>query len=450
MNKRPNILFLMSDEHRHDIVGYNSGQIVRTPRINELASEGTVFENAYTPAPICVPARQCVFAGQYAKTWQKPGGGTDLPPKHMTYARRFAQYAYGTVNAGKLRHMGNDKAQGWGCRIGFSSMDDPISIEERDPVAFARYEASRIQRDWNVRTEIQHAGVGTSYGATLDAYAVDGAMHFIEEWFGDQCETRPLLLRIALNQPHYPFLTGDEKLNHYLKCVRLYENQDLPNHSFILRNHNMAARVGSEVTESEAIRAIAAYYGMIEQVDEHIGSVLDALEAVGQDLDEWIIVYTSDHGEMLGEHGLWHKQQFYEGSVRVPLVIRYGNKLRRGNSIKENVSLCDLFATLCELADIPEPVGLDSRSLVPLIGGHASDWDNEVLSQFGNYLMIKRGHLKYQYYGNDIEEVLFDLDRDPSENTNVLLHSAYQQDVQSFRDRAKDLNYDIRTKSQVV
>ena len=429
----------MSDEHRYDIVGYHSNQIVRTPRINELASKGNVFESAYTPAPICVPARQCIFAGQYTKTWQKPGGGRNLPPKHMTYARHFARHAYCTVNAGKLRHMGDDKAQGWGCRIGFSSMDDPISIEERDPVAFAEYEASRIKKDWNVIKEVQHAGVGTSYGAILDAYAVDGALHFIKEWFGNPYETRSLLLRIALNQPHYPFLTDEKKFNYYLNRVKLYETMNYPSHSFILKNHNMTAQVGSEITESEAIRAIAAYYGMVEKVDKHIGSVLDALEAAGQDLNEWIIVYTSDHGEMLGEHGLWHKQQFYEGSVKVPLVIRYGNKLQGGHTIKENVSLCDLFATLCELADIPQPVGLDSRSLVPLMRGHTRDWDNEALSQLGDYMMIKKGHLKYQYYGSDIEEVLFDLEKDPCENINCLLHPEYQQDIKSFRERVFDV-----------
>lgn len=121
-------------------------------------------------------------------------------------------------------------------------------------------------------------------------------------------------------------------------------------------------------------RATAAYYGMVETVDNHYGQVLGELERVGENLDDWTLIYTSDYGEMLGEHGIWEKTRFYEGSVRVPLIVRWPRRFAGGPTVKQNVNLCDLFATICDLAGVPTPDGLDSRSLVPLLEGDSSDW----------------------------------------------------------------------------
>jgi choline-sulfatase len=179
---------------------------------------------------------------------------------------------------------------------------------------------------------------------------------------------------------------------------------------------------------------------MVETIDEHYGTVLDALRHAGQDLDDWIILYTSDHGEMLGEHGIWEKQKFFEASVRVPLIVRWPRGFAGGRVVSENVSHCDLFATLCELAGIPIPPGLDSRSLVPLLQGDGQGWDNEAVSQFGaTNVMIKRDQLKYQYYGPDMPEVLFDLERNPQESVNVIDHPEYADRVAAFRQRLVEL-----------
>ncbi len=189
-------------------------------------------------------------------------------------------------------------------------------------------------------------------------------------------------------------------------------------------------------------RAIAAYYAMIETVDAQFGRVLDALRHAGQNLDEWVIVYTADHGEMLGEHGVFEKQKFFEESVRVPLLIRWP-RASGPRVVDENVNLCDLFATLCDLCGIPVPEGLDSRSLVPLMRGDATAWDDESVSQFGPHnLMIKRGHLKYQYYGPaGGSEVLFDLQRDPGETRSFLGASEYTAPVAAFRQRLGELGH---------
>ncbi len=145
---------------------------------------------------------------------------------------------------------------------------------------------------------------------------------------------------------------------------------------------------------------------------------------------------------MLGEHGIWEKTRFYEGSVRVPLIIRWPAGLDGGRVVDENVNLCDLFATLCDLADIPTPDGLDSRSLVPLLRGETADWNNESISQMGKqHLMIKQDSLKYQYYGEQVPKVLFDLERDPNEARNVADIPEYAEVMLRFRKRLAQLGH---------
>jgi choline-sulfatase len=221
--------------------------------------------------------------------------------------------------------------------------------------------------------------------------------------------------------------------------VQPFLDQAVFDHPFLSQRQ---VRVGTDVTVRDMRRATAAYYGMIETIDQHYGSVLGALQHAGQDLDDWVIVYTSDHGEMLGQHGIWEKQKFFEASVRVPLIIRWPKGFPGGRVVDQNVSHCDLFATLCDLAGIPVPEGLDSRSLVPLLEGNAECWDNEAVSQFGyTNVMIKRDHLKYQWYGPEMPEVLFDLERNPEETINSIGDPAYAERVAAFRERLVELGH---------
>jgi choline-sulfatase len=168
------------------------------------------------------------------------------------------------------------------------------------------------------------------------------------------------------------------------------------------------------------------------------GAVLERLAAVGQNPDDWIIVFTSDHGDMLGQHGLWMKTKFFEGSARVPLMIRWPEKFTP-RRVSENVSQCDLFKTLCELCGLETPGGLDSRSLTGLMSGDESGWNNEAVSQFGKNVMIKQGDLKYQYYGEEHPELLFDLAANPEETGDFLNDPAYAAQLAGFRKRLGEL-----------
>ncbi|WP_144276898.1 sulfatase-like hydrolase/transferase [Parenemella sanctibonifatiensis] len=298
--------------------------------------------------------------------------------------------------------------------------------------------------------EIRRGGVGDNPLTAEDEYALTGALHLVERFFLDPHYGRatpqaPLLLMLSLNEPHYPYATPRADLvDHYLDRVEPFDEEAF-DHPFL--GGRFRARIGREVTEAEARRATAAYCAMIETMDARVGRLLEALESAGQDLSEWVVMYTSDHGEMLGQHGVWEKQKFFEASVGVPLLLAAPG-LAAGASVEGNVSTVDTFATLTELAGIPCPAGLDSRSLVPLARGEAATLPgDEVLSQFDlTNLMIKRGALKYQWYApaDDREtapEVTFDLAVDPGETRDVTADPTYADQVAQLRARRQELGF---------
>ena len=442
MKTRPNILFLMSDQHRADVTGYEGNSVVRTPVLDQLARTGVVFRNAYTPSPICVPARQCMTAGQLPKTCDCEGW-VDLKPGYRTFAREFSRYAYNTVCSGKLHHVGPDQMQGWRTRIAPDAEISDEYIEDRIEEEFARYKPAAGTGKWSNQREIEEARPEDGPCQKFDRRAVAASLDYLERYFEDPLylrpqSHRPLLFKLSLIQPHYPFFTDKERFEYYLERVPIYREEPCAHPVLSLSQQNKPVNVSEEAIR----RATAAYYGMIDTVDAYFGQILERLESLGENLDEWIIVYTSDHGEMLGEHGIWEKTRFYEGSVRVPLIIRWPSGFEGGRVVDENVNLCVLFSTLCDLAGLQIPDGLDSRSLVPLLRGTVSGWDNESVSQLGkSHVMIKQDHLKYQYYGEEIAEVLFDLESDPHETRNVAEMPEYCEVMSKFRTRLSQLGH---------
>ena len=457
----------MSDEHRPDVLGYAGNDVVRTPVLDSIAKDAVVFNNAYTPSPICIPARQCMAAGQLPRTCKAERYGDDIPPFSMTWAKRLSQFGYATVCAGKLHHDGPDQMQGWTTRIGSDMNVEPKYIEGRDAESFKTFRHPSSYRSRNEAGEVVRSGVGHGrYTHDRDAHALSGVKPFIEHHYNDvyadkPCANQPLLLKVSFNRPHLPYLTTEEKINYYLNRVPIYVEQNDFEHHALNRGR---AVVGEDINERDIRKATAAYFGMVEEIDEDYGKVLTDLEHVGQDLEDWWIVFTADHGSMLGQHGTWSKSKFYEGSVRVPLMIRppvaqrkhWGMTPGKTRYVNQNVNTCDLFSTICQMAEVPLPAkestvlgaGLDSRSLFALMRSDepVPDWDDETISQFaGSELMIKRGSLKYQFYENamssEMSEVLFDLDADPSECVNMIDDTRYAASLVDFRARCAALGF---------
>lgn len=438
---RPNVLFLMSDQHRADLAGYAGNEVIRTPTLDRLAETGTVFTNAYTPSPVCVPARQCLMSGQLPKTCGCEGW-YDLAPGYRTFARDFTRHAYTTVAAGKLHHLGTDQMQGWRSRIAPDAEISDAYIEGKIEAEFERYRPAPGTGKWSNQRELEEARVVDGPYQKFDARVHRATIDFIDRYFDDHAYRRPgfrpLLLKMSVLQPHYPFFTNQEQWDYYYDRVPVFTEEPCDHPVLGLSQQNAPVHASEETIR----RATTAYYGMTTTVDSYFGSVLSRLEALGEDLDDWIIIYTSDHGEMLGQHGIWEKTRFYEGSVRVPLIIRWPKRFAGGRIVEQNVNLCDIYATLCDLAGLPIPAGLDSRSLVPLLDGRIESWNNESVSQFlSDHVMIKQDDLKYQYYGPDVPEVLFDLAIDSEERENLINETNYADEIARFRRRLAELGH---------
>lgn len=456
MPRRPNILFLMSDEHRADVSGFAGDPVIRTPTLDWLAEGGVVFNNAYTPSPICVPARQCTLAGQFPKTCGCEGW-IGLPSGHLTYPAQLGRYGYQTTAFGKLHLQGPDQLKGWQQRpvgdVGYGYGNERLEAIDKTPPEDDPLNVPGMSK-WSDEKELRRAGPGPVH--PTDALTIAGVQNwldarFLGTWYDRHNPQQPLLLYVGLHDPHYPYTCREDLFRYYLPRVRGYQIETPFDHPFLGLSPwpPTPLQAGVDVPQRVVQRARAAYYGKVETMDMHYGQVLDTLRQAGEDLDDWIIIYCSDHGDQLGEHGVWEKQKFFEGSVRVPLIIRAPRLLPAGTRVDANVNLCDLFATLCHLVDVPVPAGLDSRSLQALMTQETVNWSDETCSFFLQQgfqnVMIKRGDLKYQWYFHEtrgpLGEVLFDLTADPLETKNHLSAPQYRQDLAAFRHRLTELGY---------
>ena len=255
--KRPNILFLMSDEHRFDVAGFSGNTIVKTPHLDSLAKSGVVFNNAYTPSPVCIPARQCMLSGQYPKTCGCEVFGEDLAPGYMTFARRFSEYAYATVACGKLHHCGTDQMQGWTQRIGMGDIHvSDRFIDNKDEKSFEDYSVPVSSVKWTQVKEVKRAGVGKGSIRETDDYTVEGAVRFIDKYFNDlwydrEQKKRPLLLKVSLVKPHYPYLADEDKFRYYLNRVKPYFENVTFDHPALTPHKAEVGKDVSELTQTE-------------------------------------------------------------------------------------------------------------------------------------------------------------------------------------------------------
>lgn len=414
-----NILFLMADEFRYDIAGFMGNHVAQTPHIDRLAKDAVIFDHAYSPSPVCIPARQCMATGRYPQRAGCLNFGEDIEPNSPTFARWFSEHGYYTVACGKLHHRGPDQMQGWLHRIGAeTAVHWPEAYRDRSAIGRGK---------WRGAEELQTAGPGLSPLSLHDDLSVQGACDLVKMHFGGMyripVET-PLLLMVSLQQPHFPFRTDKELIDKYLDRVPIFTDQPPAVHPGFDRN-----RFGPDdgITDDDIRRATAAYYAMVEKTDVRFGRVLAALEEAGQNIDDWLVVFTADHGEMLGEHGVWEKRRFYEGSVRIPMFFRHPSLPAR--RVTDPANLVDLYPTLSRLAGLPAPSEVDGRDLFTPAESPAT------FSQLGSdQFMVRAGDHKLIQFG-DGSQVLFDLAADPHELANVIDAPEQQAALAGLRDR---------------
>ena len=279
---KPNILLLINDEHRPDILPIEGDTAIRTPTLSRFINEGTYFRNAYTPSPVCVPARQSFLSGLYPRNSGCLNFGDPMPTEVRTIPGHLGNYGYYSCCAGKMHFVGKDVMHGWYERIGrdiIGSNGYPYPpVKDEHTAQFEREPGTGMKRDKTAQ-EIRDAQPGVGHWMLHDQYNVDGAVLFLEEYFVnatyDRPKAGPLCMAVSLIAPHYPYQCPLDLFNYYMQRVEPIIEE--PNDNFGYDNF-FRVRIGKDVTYRQAHRATAAYYGMIEWMDAQFGRVIAKLE----------------------------------------------------------------------------------------------------------------------------------------------------------------------------
>ncbi|HEU0141143.1 MAG TPA: sulfatase-like hydrolase/transferase [Bryobacteraceae bacterium] len=408
---RPNILFICSDQHSGAALGANGHGLVRTPNLDRLAAGGVNFRNAYCGSPVCVPGRASLMTGKFASDVGSYCNSTPYNGSEGTWGTRLRQAGYDCWATGKMDlWLGRDLGfREVGTSHGHSQNPDVTSLF-RAPVCFRPGERDNVDGSF-------------SHRRAPDQPKIDAALAFLRQ---ESKQTgRAWCAYVGLSKPH-------PKWNAAASYEGMYPPSEMPLPSWpegYLERRHIAFQILANfkniqvpISKARIRLARAAYYACISEVDELIGSLLAELERTGQ-RENTIVVYTSDHGEMLGDHGLWLKNVLLENAVRIPMIVA-GPGIPKGRTVETPVSHVDLVATMLDLAGASVASGLRGHSLIPAARGENGSHPGFAYSEShsegnctGSFL-IRKGDWKYVYFTGG-EPLLFNLKEDPGEFRNL-------------------------------
>jgi choline-sulfatase len=439
LNTKQNILILMADQMTPFALRAYGHQVALTPRIDALAREGVVFDSAYCASPLCAPARFSMLAGKLPSKIAAYDNAAEFPAQTLTFAHYLRAAGYRTILSGKMHFCGPDQLHGFEERLttdiypaDFGWVPDWDRPGERP--SWYHNMSSVLDAGPCVRTNQLDFDDEVTFTARQKLFDIAR-----ERQAGK--DDRPFCLVASLTHPHDPYaiprqywdLYRDEEID-LPKTSLSYEDSDP--HSRRLRHVCETDR--TPPTEQQVRNARHAYYGALSYVDAQFGAMLDALNDTGL-ADDTIVIVTSDHGEMLGERGLWYKMTFFEGGVRVPLIVHAPGRFG-ARRVAAPVSHVDLLPTLVELAtgtrgtNSPDPV--DGRSLVPHLRGEGGQGEaiGEYLAEgaIAPIVMIRNGDYKFIHSPVDPDQ-LYNLARDPQEVHNLAGDPGAAQLLAAFR-----------------
>jgi choline-sulfatase len=420
--RRPNLLLIMSDQHTQKIAGCYGDRVIATPAIDRLARRGVVFDNAYTTSPICVPARMSALTARHAfrqDCWTNTDFlASDIP----TFLHALGAAGYSPTLIGRLHALGPDQLHGYVAREVGDHSPNWIGIKRHDMGVLTNTNEPE-------RVSLAKSGPGRSVYELKDIDVTSAAVAAIRALGARSGAARqqPFALTVGLMLPHAPFVAAPEDFMRYADRVgraALPPAGQAAEHPWIAWWR--ANREITDVPAAEEIRARAAYYGLVDRMDRMIGEILDALDAAGL-ADDTVVVYTSDHGEQIGERGLWWKHTFFDESLKVPMVLAWPGVLPAGERRGQVVNLMDLAATLLDAAQAPALPDADGRSFLAVARDSGKPWIDETFAEYCTdetptwtggmavrQRMIRAGRWKLSYY-HGYRPQLFDLANDPHE-----------------------------------
>lgn len=448
MTRQPNILMIMADQLAAQALSLYGNKVCKTPNLERLASKGVTFANHYSNNPLCVPSRASMLTGKYSPEIAVYDNANEISSSFPTMPHFMRTLGYQTFLSGKMHFIGPDQLHGFEERL-------TTDVYPADYQWIA---------DWSAGPAFVPSG--TALNGVVEA---GPCVRTMQEDYDDDVEfqarrkifdiarqesAKPFFGVVSFTSPHTPFNVAQQYWD-------LYDHDEIglphvPAIPFAELDYFSKAlffahgRHRHSVTEDHLRKTRHAYFAMISYLDEKIGRLLDQLEETGM-ADNTVVVFTSDHGEMLGERGMWFKQCFWEWSARVPMIVSTVGG-RQGTRVEANTSLVDLMPTFIDFGGgqkaLPDEMTADlaGNSIIALLDGDDSSWSDVAISDYlaiGPCVpcrMVKKGKFKYFFtYGQ--ADLLFDLGRDPDELQNLAADPAHAEILGELRQIAME-DYD--------
>ena len=462
MTDQPNLLFIYADQHRADVMGCAGNDVVVTPHLDRLAAEGVRFDHAWTESPVCQPARASMLTGRFPNDHGILGNfAGDCQPEWDTFPKRLQDAGYTTASIGKTHFeawpMGAEPgtpmpADAFIGSFGFDhvvqefdryvhlfDVDTPYMSFLREHGALEPYQ--QVIRD-NFRGSDNHWRAATSplpQELDLTCFLADEA----QQWIGQQAADTPWMMHLSFVQPHVPLIGDPIWADHYAgaqidrtaPAEPATDNEAWAQHLGLMRKHSQTHMM----TDEFVLAGARQYYAMVSLIDQRVGDLVAQLERSGQ-LDNTWIVYCADHGEMLGDHGVMAKMNFYRSSVRVPMIIRPPGGTS-GRVETSPVQAFDAAATLLDAGGAAPLADAPARSLVPMVTGDGDPVRAEAVSMIRmrpgttTWHAVTDGRWRATFSADTGEAVeLFDLATDPDEATNRVGDAAAADDTERLAD----------------
>ena len=418
--KKPNILYIMADQlAAPQLKMYNPDSQIKTPNLDRLASTSVQFDSAYCPSPLCAPSRMSMISGLLPMKIGAYDNASEIGSDIPTYAHYARLNGYHTALAGKMHFIG-DQLHGYEQRL-------TSDIYPGDFGWAVNWDEPDARLEWyhNASSILQAGPCGRSNQLDYDEEVMFKSTQYIWDHVRQPEDKRPFCLTVSLTHPHDPYTITKKYWNLYegvdidLPKIRM-PKEELDTHS--KRLMKVCDLWDVNLTDDQIKQAKRAYYGSVSYVDDCIGRLLETLEEAGL-ADDTIVIFSGDHGDMLGERGLWYKMSYFESSVRVPMLINYP-KLFTPHRVSQNVSTLDILPTVCDLIGTkPAPyLPMDGISMYPhLMGEQGHDTVFAEYTGEGTVcpmMMIRRGDWKYINCPAD-DPQLYNLKRDPHEIDNL-------------------------------
>ena len=499
-SKKPNVIILFSDQHNKKVMGFEGHSDVITPNLDKLSEEALIFDKAYCTTGVCTPSRSSLLTGLMPRTLgllANPGHTTVMDDA-VSIATIFKHNNYNTYAFGK-RHVSTSIDAGWDVKKDHAYKpgddDNYVSWIERNGYA------KEFAEDWGAEfgrgprgssefnTKIPTADLGTRITKlpeefTMEAYTTMETIKMIKE---QAKSDKPFLCWATFYRPHQPYNplqkymdmynitewgTGTKKGSGIKKPVNFYEpTENLPPLLQSQRNGGNKVWNMDKAFQDEQLwrNYIGAYYALVTEIDHCVGEILNALEEAGLE-EETIVIYTSDHGDFVGNHGMVEKcaagQNVYEDILNIPLIIKYPGKTKKGKRTAELITLADVLPTLIDMLELETPklkYPIQGKSMADLILNNGSmnrkyviseSWSQAAVITQNNKLGIMLDptvvHKNWDY--RDFGDMFFDMNNDPAEINNRINDNTYQKEIEKLRNYYKEyvLNTPATGKNEMV